>query len=89
MSISKISLFNFKSYKCQDLVDLSPRINLILGRNGHGKSNLFNAISFIFSDFLKNSEKYSRVIFISFIIKYHCKTLSTKMQIIMNPFQSR
>jgi AAA15 family ATPase/GTPase len=44
MSIKEIIINNFKSYKSVHLKDLSKGINLIIGRNGHGKSNLFNGI---------------------------------------------
>lgn len=36
-----ISLRNFKSYENQLIANLNPRINVILGSNGQGKSNLF------------------------------------------------
>lgn len=36
-----ISLRNFKSYENQLITNLNPRINVILGSNGQGKSNLF------------------------------------------------
>ena len=41
----------FKSYlSLQDLEEFSPGYNLICGRNGSGKSNLFAALQFVLSD---------------------------------------
>lgn len=42
MSIKEIIINNFKSYKNIHLKEISDGINLIIGLNGHGKSNLFN-----------------------------------------------
>ena len=36
-----VSIKNFKSYQQQLIHGLSPNINVILGKNGQGKSNLF------------------------------------------------
>ena len=36
-----VTLKNFKSYKNQMVTNISPRINLIIGKNGQGKSNFF------------------------------------------------
>lgn len=57
MSIKSIILNNFKSYKYQNITDFNDRVNVIVGKNGHGKSNLFNSISFIFSDMMRKEEK--------------------------------
>ena len=57
MSIKSIILNNFKSYKYQTISDFNERVNVIVGKNGHGKSNLFNSISFIFSDLMRKEEK--------------------------------
>jgi len=55
--MKSISLKNFKSYDNQTVKDLNPKINVILGMNGQGKSNLLKgkflsiiAISFLFTD---------------------------------------
>jgi len=48
MYISKVLLQNFRSYD-RKLVEFSNRANLILGKNGSGKSNLLEAIYFLSS----------------------------------------
>jgi structural maintenance of chromosome 3 (chondroitin sulfate proteoglycan 6) len=41
----------FKSYRDQITVDpFSPKHNVVVGRNGSGKSNFFSAIRFVLSD---------------------------------------
>ncbi len=54
MRIKQIIIENFQSYKYEVLDDTSDRINLVLGQNGHGKSNIINGtIWFLFeSSFL-------------------------------------
>ena len=42
MRIKQIIIENFQSYKYEVLDDTSDRINLVLGQNGHGKSNIIN-----------------------------------------------
>eukprot|EP01104_Vermistella_antarctica_P010638 TRINITY_DN2847_c1_g2_i3.p1 TRINITY_DN2847_c1_g2~~TRINITY_DN2847_c1_g2_i3.p1 ORF type:complete len:870 (-),score=309.49 TRINITY_DN2847_c1_g2_i3:51-2660(-) len=49
--IKKIIIRGFKSYKDQRQVEeFSPVSNVIVGRNGSGKSNFFDAIRFVLSD---------------------------------------
>jgi len=43
MVLSKLSLFQFRNYIDQQ-VSFSPQVNLIFGSNGHGKTNLIEAI---------------------------------------------
>lgn len=43
MYLSKIFLQNFRSYE-QKLVELDPKLNLIIGPNGSGKTNILEAI---------------------------------------------
>ncbi len=49
MKIIAISILNFKSYRQTDISDLSKHFNLVVGRNGHGKSNFFDALAFLFT----------------------------------------
>lgn len=50
MSLEYIKLKNYKSYDQETVEDLSKGINIFLGRNGHGKSNLFSSLTFLFTD---------------------------------------
>eukprot|EP00667_Euglena_gracilis_P000779 EG_transcript_781 len=51
MYIKTISIQGFRSYLEQHFKeDFSPRHNVIVGRNGSGKSNFFAAIQFVLSD---------------------------------------
>ncbi|KAH9900564.1 condensin complex component SMC3 [Xylariomycetidae sp. FL2044] len=51
MYIKQIIIQGFKSYKDQTVMDpFSPGTNVIVGRNGSGKSNFFAAIRFVLSD---------------------------------------
>ncbi|GFY55808.1 structural maintenance of chromosomes protein 3 [Trichonephila inaurata madagascariensis] len=51
MYIKQIVIQGFRSYREQTVVEpFSPRHNVIVGRNGSGKSNFFYAIQFVLSD---------------------------------------
>lgn len=51
MHIKKITVQGFKTFKASTIVDdLSPDFNVVVGRNGSGKSNFFAAIRFVLSD---------------------------------------
>lgn len=51
MHIKKIVIQGFKTYKNTTIIDdLSPNLNVVVGRNGSGKSNFFAAIRFVLSD---------------------------------------
>eukprot|EP00884_Botryococcus_braunii_P023147 jgi/Botrbrau1/9516/Bobra.0211s0007.1 len=51
MYIKQIIIEGFKSYKEQQALDeFSPRINVVVGANGSGKSNFFHAIRFVLND---------------------------------------
>ncbi|OTA93275.1 hypothetical protein M434DRAFT_395835 [Hypoxylon sp. CO27-5] len=51
MYIKQIIIQGFKSYKDQTVMEpFSPGTNVIVGRNGSGKSNFFAAIRFVLSD---------------------------------------
>jgi len=56
MHIQTVNIQGFKSYRKQDFQqEFDPQLNVIVGRNGSGKSNFFAAVSFVLS------EKYSRL----------------------------
>ena len=44
--ISKLQVKNFRNLQ-QDIMEFSPKINCILGKNGEGKTNILEAIHFI------------------------------------------
>lgn len=51
MHIKRIVIQGFKTYKNTTVIDLiSPEFNVVVGRNGSGKSNFFSAIRFALSD---------------------------------------
>ncbi|ODV95345.1 hypothetical protein PACTADRAFT_3046 [Pachysolen tannophilus NRRL Y-2460] len=51
MYIKKIVIQGFKTYKNTTIIDsFSPHYNVVVGRNGSGKSNFFAAIRFVLSD---------------------------------------
>jgi len=51
MHIKQIIIRGFKSYRDQTVIEsFSPKDNIVIGLNGHGKSNLFAAIEFVISD---------------------------------------
>ncbi|KAK6063448.1 Chromosome segregation protein sudA [Seiridium cupressi] len=51
MYIKQIIIQGFKSYKDQMVIEpFSPGTNVVVGRNGSGKSNFFAAIRFVLSD---------------------------------------
>ncbi|KAF4548310.1 Chromosome segregation protein sudA-like protein [Elsinoe fawcettii] len=51
MYIKQISIQGFKSYKQQTNVEpFSPKHNVVVGRNGSGKSNFFAAVRFVLGD---------------------------------------
>lgn len=46
MILDKLELFNFRNYQYQD-VEFSPHVNLVIGRNAQGKSNLLEAVYYL------------------------------------------
>ena len=59
--IKQITVQGFKSYKEQTVIDsLSPKHNVVVGRNGSGKSNFFAAIRFVLSDAYTNMSREER-----------------------------
>ncbi|KAJ9068068.1 Structural maintenance of chromosomes protein 3 [Entomophthora muscae] len=61
MYIKQIIIQGFKSYKDQTVIEpFSPNHNVIIGRNGSGKSNFFAAIRFVLSDAYNNLSREER-----------------------------
>ena len=51
MYIKQVIIQGFKSYREQTVIDpFDPGHNVVVGRNGSGKSNFFYAIQFVLSD---------------------------------------
>jgi DNA replication and repair protein RecF len=44
--LTKLELFNFKNYN-EVSIELAPRVNCLLGKNGSGKTNLLDAIYYL------------------------------------------
>lgn len=47
--IQEIEILNFKSFLQEKISQLSEQVNLILGQNGQGKSNIYSALKFCLS----------------------------------------
>lgn len=62
MHIKQVIIRGFKTYKDQTSLseDFSPGTNVVVGFNGSGKSNFFNAILFVLSDQYTNLRAESR-----------------------------
>ena len=54
MYIKSVTVHGFKSYKEPTTIYLSPQCNVVVGRNGAGKSNFFAAIRFVLGDIFTN-----------------------------------
>ena len=66
--LKKVVIKNFLTYpECKLFVEdqLSPSCNLILGKNGSGKSSFLKAIIFVLSDRLSNLSKQQKRSFLS------------------------
>jgi chromosome segregation protein len=57
VSLSKLTLQGFKSFKNKTSLDIGPGITCIAGANGSGKSNLVDAFSFVLG---RSSAKFMR-----------------------------
>eukprot|EP00887_Chlorella_sp_A99_P005387 scaffold1.g5387.t1 len=61
MYVKQIIIEGFKSYKDQTIADpFSPKINVVVGANGSGKSNFFHAIRFVLNDLFTTERKEER-----------------------------
>ncbi|GME87955.1 unnamed protein product [[Candida] boidinii] len=61
MHIKKIIIQGFKTYKNTTVIEsFSPHNNVVVGRNGSGKSNFFAAIRFVLSDAYTNMSREER-----------------------------
>ncbi|XBJ04479.1 hypothetical protein VPH35_023409 [Triticum aestivum] len=61
MYIKKVVIQGFKSYREETSTDpFSPKVNVVVGANGSGKSNFFHAIRFVLSDMFQNLRSEDR-----------------------------
>jgi len=61
MYIKKVVIEGFKSYKEEISTEpFSPKVNVVVGANGSGKSNFFHAIRFVLSDMFQNLRSEDR-----------------------------
>ncbi|MEH2082275.1 MAG: AAA family ATPase [Nostoc sp.] len=51
MFIKKLQVFNYKSYLDSGLMEFSPGINIIVGRNNAGKTSLLEVLSLNFDNY--------------------------------------
>ncbi len=49
IKITKLELNNFKSYGVEVIENLNDKMNIFVGKNGHGKSNIHHGKTFLFS----------------------------------------
>ncbi|PAV56980.1 hypothetical protein WR25_16746 [Diploscapter pachys] len=62
MHITKVIITDFLSYKGRvEITDFSQHLNVVVGRNGSGKSNFFKAIEFVLTDSYKNVRERDRL----------------------------
>lgn len=63
MYIKQVIIQGFKSFRDQTVIDpFDPRHNVVVGRNGSGKTNFFYAIQFVLSDefsFLRPEQRHA------------------------------
>ncbi|XRA96449.1 structural maintenance of chromosomes protein [Pycnococcus provasolii] len=61
MHIKQVIIQGFKCYKDEFTTDpFSPKLNVVVGANGSGKSNFFAAIRFVLTDLGKDSDNASK-----------------------------
>ncbi|SCV04248.1 LAMI_0H14598g1_1 [Lachancea mirantina] len=61
MYVKRIVIQGFKTYKNTTVIeDLSPNLNVVVGSNGSGKSNLFAALRFVLTDAYKGLRREER-----------------------------
>ncbi|KAG5682931.1 hypothetical protein PVAND_012249 [Polypedilum vanderplanki] len=64
MHIKQVIIHGFKSYREQTVVDpFHKKHNVVVGRNGSGKSNFFSAIQFVLSDEFTHLRPEQQIIF--------------------------
>ncbi len=62
MKLNKIHIHNFKCYDDLTIEDLHPRMNILIGNNGTGKSSLLEAIRVLIGSIYLKYDKYENKI---------------------------
>ncbi|KAM3141953.1 hypothetical protein pb186bvf_006039 [Paramecium bursaria] len=62
MHISGLAIENFLSYRHAN-IDFGPRLNIIAGKNGSGKSNIVSAFAFVFTKLFDDPKRRSEFSF--------------------------
>lgn len=57
MRINTIEIKNFRSYVGPNMFQINPGLTLIIGANGEGKTNLYDAIEWLFDNQVRNDNK--------------------------------
>ena len=71
--IKALKIEGFKTYKNHTVIeDLDPGHNVIVGRNGSGKSCIFDAIQFVLSDKYGNlrSDERHKLLYVSVVFTH-------------------
>ena len=88
MYIKQVIIQGFKSYREQTVIEpFDPGHNVVVGRNGSGKSNFFYAIQFVLSDEYSHLRPEQRQVIINFSMYY--KTYLSHCIYIMKNFTFR
>ncbi|CAK5024343.1 unnamed protein product [Meloidogyne enterolobii] len=83
-----INITGFKSYKdITTIRDLSPKHNVVIGRNGSGKSNFFAAIQFVLSSEFTSITQHNRHAFLHESVG--AKSATAKVEIVFDNMDHR
>ena len=78
MHISGLAIENFLSYKHAN-IDFGPRLNIIAGKNGSGKSNIVSALAFVFTKLFDDPKRRNEFSFVN--ILFYKNRMETKLMI--------
>ncbi|GAK66273.1 recF/RecN/SMC protein [Moesziomyces antarcticus] len=90
MYIKTLTIQGFKSYRDQTAVEpFSPHHNVVVGRNGSGKSNFFSAIRFVLSDAYTSMSREERQSLLHDSSSSTSATLSAFVEIVFDNSDNR
>nr|WJN25093.1 cohesin complex subunit [Tranzscheliella williamsii] len=90
MFIKTLTIQGFKSYRDQTAVEpFSPHHNVVVGRNGSGKSNFFSAIRFVLSDAYTSMSREERQSLLHDSSSSTSATLSAFVEIVFDNSDNR